>query len=315
MPAIVKPHSISWTEVFKRTWKEANEDDVLGRSAQLAYYFFLALFPLLICVITVLGVLDWKGANVQDAVLDFLASVLPGSATTLVQKTLSEVNQAHATSKLSVGLIFSLWSASAGMSAIMDTLNAEHEVREGRSFVKRSATALGLTLAVAILLIAAVAIVLAGGPTAEAFSGGIVKIAIKIVQWPVAIALVLLGFALVYFFAPNVKEQKWHWITPGAVIGVALWLAVSFALKIYLHFFDRYSATYGSLGAVIILLLWFYASGASLLFGAEINSVIEDAAAAEGEPEAKLKGERAPNEPDHQAKVENTARRASALCG
>src|SRR6202162_2977533 len=312
MPAIVKPHSISWTEVFKRTWREANEDDVLGLSSQLAYYFFLALFPLLICVITVLGVLAWKGANVQDAVLDFLASVLPGSATTLVQKTLSEVNQAHATSKLSVGLIFSLWSASAGMSAIMDTLNAEHEVREGRSFVKRSAIALGLTLAVAILLIAAVAIVLAGGPTAEACSGGIVKIAIKIVQWPVAIALVLLGFALVYFFAPNVKDQKWHWITPGAIAGVALWLGGLFALKIYLHFFDRYSATYGSLGAVIVLLLWFYVSGASLLFGAEINSVIEDAAAAEGEPDAKSKGEKAPDVPDHKAKDGTKASRGSA---
>jgi membrane protein len=312
MPAIVKPRSISWTEVFKRTWKEANEDDVLGRSAQLAYYFFLALFPLLICVVTVLGVLAGKGAHVQDAVLDFLASVLPGSASTLIQKTLAEVDQAHATSKLSIGLVFSLWSASAGMSAIMDTLNAEYEVHESRSFIRRNAVALGLTLAVAILLIGAVAIVLAGGPTAEAFSGGMVKIVLKIVQWPVAIALVLLGFALVYFFAPDVKEQKWHWITPGAIAGVAMWLAVSFALKIYLHFFDRYSATYGSLGAVIILLLWFYVSGASLLFGAEINSVIEDAAAADGEPDAKLKGERAPDVPDHQPKAENKASRASA---
>jgi membrane protein len=156
-----------------------------------------------------------------------------------------------------------------------------------------------------------VAIVLAGGPTAEAFSGGIAKMAIKILQWPVAIALVLLGFALVYFFAPDVKEQKWHWITPGAISGVALWLAVSFVLKIYLHFFDRYSATYGSLGAVIVLLLWFYVSGASLLFGAEINSVIEDAAAAEGEPEAKQKGEKAPNMPDPQTRADK-ASRASA---
>ena len=312
MPAIVKPKSISWTEVFKRTWKEADEDDVFGRSAQLAYYFFLALFPLLICVIAVLGVFAGKGAHVQDAVLNFLASVLPGSASTLLQKTLTEVDQAHATSKLSIGLVFSLWSASAGMSAIMDTLNAEYEVHEGRSFIKRNAVALGLTLAVAILLIGAVAIVLAGGPTAEAFSGGMVKIAIKIAQWPVAIALILLGFALVYFFAPDVKQQKWHWITPGAIAGVALWLAVSFALKIYLHFFDRYSATYGSLGAVIVLLLWFYVSGASLLFGAEINSVIEDAAAAEGEPDAKSKGEKAPDVPDHKAKDDTKASRASA---
>jgi membrane protein len=312
MPAIVKPHSITWTEVFKRTWREADEDDVFGRSAQLAYYFFLALFPLLICVIAVLGAFAGKGAHVQDALLDFLSSVLPGSASTLIQKTLSEVDQAHAISKLSVGLIFSLWSASAGTSAIMDTLNAAYEVHEGRSIIKRNAVALGLTLAVAILLIAAVTIVLAGGPTAEAFSGGIVKIAIKIVQWPIAIALVLLGFALVYFFAPDVKEQKWHWITPGAIVGVALWLAVSVALKAYLHFFDRYSATYGSLGAVIVLLLWFYVSGASLLFGAEINSAIEDAAAAEGEPDAKLKGEKAPNVPDNRAKVGNKATRASA---
>ena len=312
MPAIVKPASISWTEVFKRTWKEADEDDVFGRSAQLAYYFFLALFPLLICVIAVLGVFAGKGAHVQEAVLDFLASVLPGSASTLVQKTLSEVDQAHAISKLSIGLVVSLWSASAGMSAIMDTLNAEYEVHEGRSFIKRNAVALGLTLAVAVLLIGAVAIVLAGGPTAGAFLGGIVKMVIKIAQWPVAITLVLLGFALVYFYAPDVKEQKWHWITPGAIAGVALWLAVSFALKAYLHFFDRYSATYGSLGAVIILLLWFYVSGASLLFGAEINSVIEDAAAAEGQPEAKLKGEKAPNIQGPQSKAEKKASRASA---
>ena len=311
MPAIVKPASISWTEVLKRTWKEANEDDVFGRSAQLAYYFFLALFPLLICVIAVLGVFAGKDAHVQEAVLDFLASVLPGSASTLIKKTLTEVDQAHAISKLSIGLVFSLWSASAGMSAIMDTLNAEYEVHEGRSFIKRNAVALGLTLAVAVLLIGAVAIVLAGGPTAEAFSDGIVKMAIKIAQWPVAVTLVLLGFALVYFYAPDVNEQKWHWITPGAIAGVALWLAVSFALKAYLHFFDRYSATYGSLGAVIILLLWFYVSGASLLIGAEINSVIEDAAAAEGEPDAKLKGEKAPNIQDPQTKA-GKASRASA---
>jgi membrane protein len=198
------------------------------------------------------------------------------------------------------------------MSAIMDTLNAEYEIHESRSFVKRNAVALGLTLGVAVLLIGAVAIVIAGGPAAEAFSDGIVTTAIKIVQWPVAIALVLLGFALVYFFAADVKEQKWHWITPGAIFGVALWLAASFALKIYLHFFNTYSATYGSLGAVIILLLWFYVSGASLLFGAEINSVIEDAAAAEGEPDAKMKGEKAPDVPDQQRKVENKASRASA---
>jgi membrane protein len=312
MASFVKPHPLSWPEILKRTWKEANDDDVLGRSAQLAYYFFLALFPLLICVIAMLGVFAGKGAHAQEAVLNFLTSVVPGSASTLIQTTINEVDRAHSLSKLSVGLIFSLWSASAGMSAIMDALNGEYEVREGRSFIKKNAVAIGLTLIVALLLILAVAIVLAGGATAEAFSGGHAKIAIKIVQWPVAIALVLVGFALVYFVAPDVEDQKWHWITPGALAGAALWVAVSLALKIYLHYFDRYGATYGSLGAVIVLLLWFYVSGASLMFGAKINSVIEDAAAAaEGDPEAKLKGEKAPGAPD-QPNTNTKANRASA---
>jgi membrane protein len=302
MPPIIKPDSISWLDVIKQTWKEAQEDDVLGRSAQLSYYFFLALFPLLICVIAMLGVFSGHAEDIRQLVLNFLAAILPGPASTLIEKTLSEVSQSHAGFKLSIGLIFSLWSASAGMSAIMDTLNAAYEVRESRSLIRRNAIALGLTTTTGILLMVAVAIVIAGGATAKRFSGGIISASIKILQWPVAVALVLFGFALVYFFAPDVKDQKWHWITPGAIAGVILWLAASFALKIYLHFFDSYSATYGSLGAVTILLLWFYLTGASLLIGAEINSVIEDVAAQEGEPDAKLKGEKEPDKMPELAK-------------
>ena len=128
------------------------------------------------------------------------------------------------------------------------------------------------------------------------FSIGISSALLRIALWPIALALVLLAFALIYYFAPDIKDQKWHWVTPGALVGLALWLAVSFALKLYLHYFDRYSATYGSLGAVIVLLLWFYLSGASILMGAEINSVLENAAADAGEPDAKHEGEKAPNQ-------------------
>jgi len=106
----------------------------------------------------------------------------------------------------------------------------------------------------------------------------------------------ILAFALIYFFAPDFHEQAWKWLTPGAAIGVALWLLVSIAFRLYLHFFDSYSATYGSLGAVIILMLWLYFTGAAVLIGGEINSEIENAAAKEGKPEAKEKGEKAPNE-------------------
>ena len=295
MAAITKPESVSWKEILRRTFKEANQDDILGRSAQLSYYFFLALFPMLISIIAVMSVFG-HADYMRQKLLDFLSIALPGSASELIQKTLLEVIQGAGGLKMSFGILFSLWSASAGMSAIMDTLNAEYEVSEGRSFIRRSATALGLSIACATLMVCAVTIVLAGGSTAQAFSFGMSSVLLRMALWPIALGLVLLAFALIYYFAPDIKDQKWHWVTPGALVGLALWLLVSFALKAYLHYFDRYSATYGSLGAVIVLLLWFYLSGASVLMGAEINSVLENAAADAGEPDAKHEGEKAPDQ-------------------
>jgi membrane protein len=294
-PAIAKPPGITWMKIIRRTLKETNEDDVLGRSAQLAYYFFLALFPMLISIISVMSLFG-HADYIRETLLGFLAAVLPGSASQLIQKTIMEVIHGAGGLKLTFGVIFSLWSASAGMSAIMDTLNAEYGVPEGRSFVRKTATAMALSIACAVLLVAAVTILLAGGSPAQAFLLTASSALMRIALWPIALALVLLAFALIYYFAPDVKDQKWHWVTPGAMIGVGLWLAVSFALKIYLHYFDRYSATYGSLGAVIILMLWFYLTGASVLVGAEINSVLENAAAEAGEPDAKHEGEKVPQQ-------------------
>lgn len=295
MAGIATLQGTSWKEIFRQTWKEAGKDDLLGRSAQLSYYFFLALFPMLISIIAVLGVFSGVGESVKQGLIGFLAGVLPGSASELIQKTLNEVSQAHSGSKLSLGIIFSLWSASAGMSAVMDTLNVEYEVQETRSFVRKNVTAIWLSAVSAVLIVAAVAIVLAGGSAADAFSHGLFSMVLKIVEWPIALGLVLLVFAMIYYFAPDVKDQDWHWITPGTIVGLSLWLLVSFALKMYLHYFDRYSATYGSLGAVIVLLLWFYWTGAAVLMGAELNSVLDDVAAERGEG-AELKSETAPQE-------------------
>jgi membrane protein len=294
MPAITKPKDVSWKEILRRTLKEANEDDILGRSAQLSYYFFLGLFPALISIIAVMSVFG-HADYMRARLLGFLAVVLPGSASELIQKTLTEVIQGAGGLKMSFGVIFSVWSASAGMSAIMDTLNAEHEVSEGRSFFRRSATAVGLSIACAILMVCAVTIVLAAGSN-QSLPFDASSVLVRIALWAIAMALVLLAFAMIYYFAPDVKDQKWHWVTPGALTGLALWLVVSFGLKIYLHFFDRYTATYGSLGAVIVLLLWFYLTGASVLMGAEMNTVLENAAADAGEPDAKHEGEKAPNQ-------------------
>jgi membrane protein len=144
-------------------------------------------------------------------------------------------------------------------------------------------------------------LVVAGGKIAEFLAatygfGPVFPLTWKILQWPAVLACMTFAFALIYYFAPDFREQAWQWLTPGSVIGVALWLLVSLAFRVYLHFFNSYSATYGSLGAVIILMLWLYLTGAAVLIGGEVNSEIENAAAKQGEPEAKEKGEKAPNE-------------------
>ena len=163
-------------------------------------------------------------------------------------------------------------------------------------------------MALSILIIGALVLVVAGGRIADWLAlnyglGTVFPLTWKIIQWPFVLACMILAFALIYYFAPDLREQSWQWLTPGAAIGVALWLLVSLAFRVYLHFFDSYSATYGSLGAVIVLMLWLYFTGAAVLIGGEINSEIEHAAAQQGEPDAKEKGEKAPQsgKPEMQA--------------
>jgi membrane protein len=274
-----KPPRLSWADATKRTWEKANEDDVFGRSAQLAYYFFLALFPMLIFLISTLGVLPGAASHVRDAMFNFLTQVIPPSASELVEKTMDEISTSSGLGKLSFGLIFTLWSASAGMLAIMDTLNAEHGVEENRSFVKQRVIAVSLTLGVAALLVAAAAVIVLGhNHGLGAVLTGTSAVVWKFVQWPAAFACILLSLALIYYFAPNLKKPQWHWITPGALVGCALWLIASVGLRVYLHYFNSYSATYGSLGAVIILLISFYLTGIAILVGGEVNVVIDEAA-------------------------------------
>jgi membrane protein len=212
-----------------------------------------------------------------------------------------EISTASSGGKIAFGILAALWAASNGMGAITQALNIAYDVKESRPWWKQRLTAINLTLALSVLIITALMLVLYGGRIsdylAETFGlGDTFIIAWKILQWPIVLAFVLLAFALIYYFAPDVKEQKWIWVTPGAVLGVVLWLAVSFGFRGYLHFFNSYSTTYGTLGAVIILMLWLYLTGAAILVGGEMNSEIEHAAAESGVPEAKAEGEKTPNE-------------------
>ena len=279
-----KPRSLEWKELLRRVWSEMNGDDVFGNAAKLAYYFLLALFPLLIFLTSIIGLIIGSGSGMRHVLFDYLARVMPYGAFALIDKTMLEVSTASGAGKLSFGFLAALWAASSGMGAITDALNAAYNVKETRPWWRRRMTAIALTIALSVLIIAALAIVLGGSKIADHLAslyviGRASAIAWKFIQWPIALAFMLLAFALMYFFAPNLRDREWKWITPGAVTGIALWLAVSFAFKAYLHFFDSYSKTYGSLGAVIVLMLWLYLTGLAVLIGGEINSEIDNAVA------------------------------------
>jgi len=226
-----------------------------------------------IASLSVFGVAD-RG---RALLLDFLIRFLPLPAFQLVQTTVDEVIRASGPVKMSFGVIASLWSASLGMGAVMDTLNAAYRVTETRSLWKQYAVAIGLTLGLGTMLVASISAGLFVRRVAGVFPVSLPEtIAVRLVLWPMVVAALLLGFALTFYFAPNVEKRQWHWITPGAVAGILLLIIISRGLKAYLYYFPTYDATYGSLGAVIVLLLFFYLSGVAVLSGAALNAAIAD---------------------------------------
>jgi membrane protein len=274
-----------------RVWARAEEDEILGRAAQLSYYFLLALFPLLLFLITLFGYLDGAGSQLRHKLISYLGTVMPDSAVHLVVVTIDQVTNARGGGKLSFGLAAALWAASSGLNALAQALNAAYDVAETRPWWKVRLISVALTVVMAVLIVAALLIVLYGGRLGHLLAtfiheGHAFTVAWRILQWPIALAFVFIAFSLIYQFAPNVSakrrggllpasDYRRRWLSPGEVIAVILWLLVSLGFRLYLHFFNSYSATYGSLGALIILMLWFYLTGAAILLGGEINCELE----------------------------------------
>ena len=281
MASLWKLGNLGWRELAKRVWHEIQEDEVFGRAAELSYYFLLALFPFLIFLTSTIGIVVGSGTGTRHALFNYLARVMPPSAFQLIDSTLWEVSSSSGGGKISLGILAALWAASNGLSAITTSLNIAYDVKETRPWWKQRLTAIGLTMALSVLIISALLLVVAGGHIADWLAsvyglGSTFPLVWKIIQWPFVLGSIMLAFALIYYFGPDLRRQAWKWLTPGAAIGVALWLLVSIAFRVYLHFFDSYSNTYGSLGAVIILMLWLYFTGAAVLIGGEINSEIEN---------------------------------------
>jgi membrane protein len=299
MASVWERGGLTWRELGRRVWCEIYDGDLLTRAAALSYYFLLALFPLLLFLIAMLGYFAEAGTGLRSDLLRYLAHIMPRSASALIRTTVDEIAQNTGGGKLTFGLITAVWAASYGMGAISDTLNSAYGVKESRSWWKVRLTSIGLTVVIAVLTITALSLVLYGGEIGDALANRFgfpdaFTLAWRIVQWPIVLAFVLLAFALIYYHAPDLHDQRWYWVTPGSLAGVALWLLVSFIFRLYLRYFDNYSITYGSLGAVIVLMLWFYLTGCAILIGGGVNAEIENAAADAGTPGAHPHGRKNP---------------------
>jgi membrane protein len=270
-------------QLGRTVFEQIVANDVFGRAAELAFYFLFALFPLILLMMTMFGLFAWHSADVQSDLLSHFAAFLPPTAFQLLRRVATELAAHASPGKLTFGIVSALWCISGGIRSMISFLNLAHHVREGRPWLKVWALALGLSLLISILLFTALFMVLVGSRLVGWLGTGLrlhpmVVLMWKGIQWPAAILFVSISCSLIYYFGPNLKERRrWHWFTPGSAFGGFVWLVASFGFRIYLLFFDSYSISYGSLGAVMILLVWLYVTGLACLIGAEINAEIERA--------------------------------------
>lgn len=271
--------------IGRRTLSALLDDNLLSRAAEMGYYFLFALFPTLVCASALVGLVAQRAREFYDSLLQYLALVVPHTAYNMVIDTFNQTAAAATRGKLTFGIAAALWSASVGFSAMQDGMNTVYKVKETRPYWKARGSSILVTALLSVLVTLNLTVLLLADASARFakvrihhhWLAWLSIICIHTLATLVALALLMLLFAVIYYFAPDVKRKVWRWLTPGAAMGIAGWLLASIGLRIYLYYFNTYSLTYGSLGAVIVLLTWFYLTGLMLLLGAEVNSEIEAA--------------------------------------
>jgi membrane protein len=295
---------IGWVEILKRTFTSTNKDDVLAFAGTLAYSFFFALFPALIFLVALASFFPLHG--LIDQLMSRAGTMAPPQMMQLIADQLKKLSNSNNGGLLTFGIVLTIFSASGGMTAVIDALNHAYDIQEGRSWWKVRVTAVGLVVMLGIFTLVSLALIMVGPALAGRLANAVglgpeFAIAWKIVEWPIAFVLVALGIGIVYWKAPD-AEQDWVWITPGSLVATLLWVIASFGFRVYLEHFDSYNKTYGALGGIMIMLLWLYITGLVLLVGAEMNAEIEHAS-----PYGKNPGEKRPGE---RRKIGIAARRA-----
>jgi membrane protein len=271
-----------WRRFFSKLYKKVMEEtELFGMAAQIAFFLSSSLFPLLFFLISLLGLILESTRGFQAELYSYIAQIMPPSAYQLVRDTLDEIVDNSSGSKLTFGLLITLWTASAGVDSIRAGLNSVYEQRESRPYWWTKLQSLLLTLLFIILIAITLVVVAAGWQLVQL---GFERLGIEVtsplilvgIQWLTVILVLLFVTAVIYSVLPCFKKFKWVWISPGAVVAIILWLGLTNGFRIYLQYFDSYNKTYGSLGAMIILMLWMYLSGVAILIGGSINSVLTE---------------------------------------
>ena len=289
MPAMREPSGLSWRALIGAVWRRVLTDDVVNRAAELAFWFLLGFFPMLLAVTSMVSMLGYAPGS-QGALAKYLGPMLPSNASNLVGQVLAQTASAG---RIWFSLIFALWSSSAATAGLIDTLNDIYELKETRTWWKSRLVAVALAVAMGVLLTAASIVVVYGPKLLDRISAGSAHLLVwKVALWPAAACLLIVALLGLYRFAPNVRKQQWKWLLPGSIVATITWLAVSVLFKLYVRHFGDFGVLYGSLGTLIVLMLWFYLSGIAILVGGEINATLEDAAAGHGIPGAKKRGQR-----------------------
>jgi membrane protein len=268
-----------WMGVLKRTVREFKEDNLTDWAAALTYYGVLSLFPMLIVLVSILGLV---GSSATQPLIDNLGAVAPGPAKDIFTSAVENLqsNQGAAGVAFVVGLLAALWSASGYVAAFMRASNAIYDVEEGRPIWKTAPIRLGVTVVLVVLLVMCAVMVVFTGALAQKVGdvigvGDTFVTVWDIAKWPVLLVLVSFMFALLYWASPNAKQPGFPWVSPGGIVGVLLWIVASAAFAFYVANFGSYNKTYGALAGVVIFLVWLWISNIAVLLGAEFNAELE----------------------------------------
>jgi membrane protein len=269
----------SWKAVLKRTVREFKEDNLTDQAAALTYYGVLSIFPMLIVIVSLLGL---AGTSVTQPLIDNLGKVAPGPAQDIFTSAIKNLQKDQGAAGIAaiISIALALWSASGYVAAFMRASNSIYDIEEGRPIWKTAPVRLGVTLVLVILLLVCAVAVVFTGPLAQQ-AGNVIGLGSTfidvwaIAKWPVLLVIVSFMFALLYWASPNVKQPGFRWVSPGGVLAVLTWVLASAAFAFYVANFSSYNKTYGALAGVIVFLVWLWISNIAVLLGAEFNAELE----------------------------------------